>query len=428
MAKLSDKIYKREVMAVDRRSSFAVMTTGLVVGIVGLLNVALGIIAVKSGAFPSAGTSPVAPPIGVGSIFFGLLMMAAGALWVVSGVGYFTRKEWASTLALYVAPAVGVVNVIGVLNLWGFTVGIGWAALSTVSAMGSFWYISRKELASFFLISVAEHVVVVIVFAMLVYAEPVDTAKSQDESLPVTIAEMDLPEPVPPEIIPQRRAALENQPVLPKIKIQDITATDRGTEIEGTVPLLPKTVARISDPGATTVLRSPGRQEREQRYQDTVPKTNAESVLKTSKKPSLEIGPSKTTKDSPETTIARPPENPDDPSTIDDRLGPSDDVARPSFAGKLSGEIAGRKVVSWPKPPEGYKGTGGGSATIKFWVDPAGRVTNVKISKKSGSPRLDTMAMDYVWQIRFVALPKDVQHKTQEGTIPIDFELAKKAG
>ena len=409
----------------DRRSSFAIKATGLVVGIVGLLNVVLGIIAVISGAFPSAEGRPITPPIGVGSIFFGLLLMMAGALWVISAAGYFTRKEWASTLTLYTAPAIGFVNVIGVLSLWGFTVGIGWAAISTVAAMGSFWYISRKELAPFFLISVAEHVVVVIVFAMLIYAEPVEIAESQDSAIPITIAEMKLPEP--PEKILKRRVVQEDQPALPKIEIQNITATDQGVEIRDSVPLLPKTVARIKDTGSTTVLRSTGRQEREQRYQDRIPTANVESVVKTSKKPATEIGPSKMTKDNPENTFARAPENPDDPSS-DDRLGPSDDVAKPSFAGELSGEVAGRKVVSWPEPPKGFEGTGAGTATIKFWVDPAGSVIRVEISEKSGSPILDTKATDYVRQIRFVALSKNVKHRNQWGTIPIDFQLARKTG
>ncbi len=412
----------------DRNSSSVIAVTGLVIGIIGLLNVVLGIMAVISGAFPDAGGRPVAPPIGVSSIFFGLVILVAGALWVTSGAGYFTRKEWASTLALYIAPAIGVVNLIGVLHFWGFTIHIGWAAISTVAAMGSIWYISRKELASFFLIAVAEHVGVIIIFSMAIYAEPVDLLESRDTTLLVDIEVIDQPEPIPPEIIPQDRTYREKKPVLPKIEIRNITATDPGTKIETSMPQLPKTVARLRDTSEDQVLRSPRLKDREQRIQDTVATTDVESTLKSSKKPSIEIGPSEKTKDGPETTIARPPDSIRDSSSHDERIGPSDEVAKPSFAGKISGDIEGRKVVSWPKPPVGYEGTGGGSTTVKFWVDPAGSVTKVEISKKSGSPRLDTMARDYVNQIRFVALPRNVQQRAQWGEIPINFELTRGTG
>lgn len=413
----------------DKKISLAVIATAVVVGLIGLLNIILGISGVITGAFPDAEGKPITPPIGVGSIFFGLLTLATGVLWVISAIGYFRGREWSSTLTLYVAPAIGAVNIVGLLHLWGFIIHIGWAALSTVAAMGIIWYISKKELASFFLIAVAEHVAVIIIFSMLIYAEPVNTAESQDEAIPVTIETIEPPEPVPPEIIPQERATIENQPVLPKIEIQDITATDMGTEIEDAVPQLPKTAAQIRNTNAEIILRSPGFRDRDQQYQDTVPAPNMESALKSSERPSLDIGPSKTSKDNPETTIARPPESTRrDVSSPDDRIGPSDEVAKPSFAGKISGEIAGRRVVFWPNPPTEFRGTGGGTATIKFWVDPAGSVIKVEINKKSGSPNLDAIAMEYVKQIRFVALPQNVEHRDQWGSIPIDFKLTRNSG
>jgi TonB family protein len=411
-------------MEVNRESSSAITATTVVLCLIGLLNVILGIAAVISGAFPSAEGKPVAPPIGVGSIFFGLVLLAAGAFWILAGIGYLMRREWGTPLALYIAPVIGVVNVIGVLGLWGFTVSIGWAALSAVAAMAGIWYLSRKELASFFLIAVAEHAIIVVVFAMLIYAEPV--AESQDAGLMlVSMEETEPPEPVPLEVIPEERATLK-PPIMPKIEIgQDIAATDPGPEIEDVSLPVPKTAARITA-GADTILRP---YERRDRDRDTVPTVDANSVLDSSEKPVLEIGSSGMTKDTGELIIARPPDSlRDDSAPPDERVGPSDEVARPSFAGDITGEIAGRRVVFWPKPPEEYKGTGGGSATVKFWVDPAGSVIRVEISKKAGSPNLDTMATEYVKEIRFVALPGNVQHRNQWGTIVIDFELTRKNG
>jgi len=412
-----------------RKLSISVIVTALIIVMIGLLNVVLGIVAVSSGAFPSARGQLVTPPISIGSIVFGLIMLAAGALWVTSGVGYVISKEWASAMALYVAPVIVGVNVAGLISLWNFDVAIGWAALNTVAGIGNIWYISRKELASFFLISVAEHVIVLIIFAILIYGEPLDKAESSEENIIVSIETIEQQEPLLAEIIPQQRAVAEKPPALPKIRIEDITATDSGTEIEDSVPQMPKTFAADMTPGEDTVLRPPTPRERGQRYDDTAPVLNVESVLQSSKKPSLDIGPSDRVKDSPDTTVAREPKNvQNDRISPDDRVGPSDEVAKPDFAGKITGELAGRRVVFWPKPPGTYQGTEGGSAKLKFWVDPAGSVTKVEITRKSGNPRLDTVAKEFMLHVRFEELPEKVQQKAQWGEISIDFELKRKNG
>ena len=406
--------------------SIAVIVTALVIALIGLLNVVLGITSVISGALPSAEGQLIAPPIAVGSIIFGLMMLVVGALWVTSGVGYFTLKEWATTLALYVAPVIVGINIASVINLWGFSVNIGWAALSTVAGIGGIWYLSRKELASFFLFSVAEHVIVIAVFAILIYGEPVDKAESADDAMIVSIETIEQEDPPLVEIIPQERTVVEKPPALPKIQIKDITATDPGTEIEDSVPQMPRTFTETVSLGEDAVLRPPTPRERGQRYDDTTPVLDLESALDSSKKPSLDIGPSKRVKDGSETTVAREPRYiHNETLSSDERVGPSDEVAKPGFAKEITGEIAGRKVVFWPKLPGTYKGTEGGSATLKFWVDPAGSVTKVEISKKSGNPRLDTIAKEYVLQVRFEELPENVQRKAQWGEMSIDFELTR---
>jgi len=442
---------KKSLQAFSKGLSFSSAVTGLIVGAIGLLNIVLGGKAIISGASPSAEGRLLAPAIGVGSIVFGLVMLTAGALWVTSGVGYFIQafgkglseifaqaffqkachKRWASILALYIAPVIVAINLAGVLHLWGFGINIGWAALSTVAGVGSTWYLSKKELASFFLISVVENVGVIIIFAIVIYSEPVDIAESSsDKEVIVTIEKIEQREPLLAEIIPRKKATVEKPPALPKIKIESITATHSGAEIEDSAPQLPRTLAQITDTGVDMVLRSPGPRKIEQlasaQNQDTVPALDMESALESSKKPSLEIGPSEKVKEGPEVTVARPPKNVrDDVLSPGGRLGPSDEVSRPSFAGAISGEIVGRKVVSWPKQPEGYKGTQGGSVAIKFWVNPAGSVIKVEISKKSGSPRLDRIAAEYVKQIRFEELPKNIEPIVQWGEIPINFELTR---
>jgi TonB family protein len=414
----------------DERSSTASSVTGLIIGAFGLLNVVLGIMAVISGAFPSAEGEFFASSIGVGSIFFGLAMLIAGAFWVTSGVGFLTRQEWAPALALYVAPIIVAINIIGVLRFWGFAVNIGWAAINSVTGIGSIWYLSRKELASFFLIAVAEHVFVIIIFAALIYAEPGDTAaQTEDEAVLVTLEQMKQQEPLLADIITRKRTKMEEPPDIPKIEIRSVTATEPEAEIEDFTPQLPKTHAQVMDEGLDTVLRSPGRVDREQRNQDTIPAVGVESALDSSKKPVLETGSLEKKEVSREPAARTPGDIRKAVTPTDGYLGPSDEVARPSFVGEITGEIgkAGRKVVFWPKRPEGFRGTEGGSAAIMFWVDPAGNVTRVKLSKKSGNPRLDKIALGYVEQIRFEELPENFQQKVQSGEISINFKLIREA-
>ncbi|MBD3182010.1 TonB family protein [Candidatus Poribacteria bacterium] len=394
---------------------------------VGVLNVVLGIMAVVEGARPTAEAMHLTPTIKVGSIIFGLAMLIAGALWVTSAIGYVTSQVWASALALYVCPAIVAVNVIGVLGFWGFNISIGYAAVSTVTGVGAFSYISRKELASFFILAIAENVVVIAILAILIYGAPADTAEMPEENeIIVTIEEIEEEQqPLMAEIIPQNKTVAEKAPTLPKIEIQSVTDTAPGSEIEDSMPQLPKTLARVSDKGSDMVLRSATRSEREVQPQDNAPAINVDSALDSTKKPVLEIGRTQQqVKDGPRSNIARPPNRVEsDVSYPEDRVGPSDEVAKPSFAGEITGDIAGRKVVFWPKLPEGYQASKGGTTIIKLWVNPAGYVTNVKVVKKSGSPRLDTLASNYVEQIRFEALPKNYEQKEQYGEIPINFEL-----
>lgn len=403
----------------SKKSPVAVIVTGLVIGMIGLLNVVLAVGTIYN-AFLN---------VAIGSIVFGLVMLAAGALWITSGVGYFIPKEWASTLGLYVSPIIVAINLAGVLNFWGFDIKIGWAALSTVAGVGSIWYLSKKELASFFLVSVAEHVGVIVIFAVLIYGEPEGLAETRDKELFLPVDVIEQQEPLLTHLIPREMTAAEKPPTLPKVRIRSITATDPGVDIENSVPRLPRTQAQIVDTDTDDVLRSPNPKEREQPYQSTVPASDVESALESSKKPSLEIGPSERVKEGPEATIARRPEYArDDIYSPDEQLGPSDEIARPSFAGEITGDLAGRRVVSWPKLPSGSTGTEGGSTAIEFSVDPAGYVTQAKAIRKSGNPGLDRIAEEYVRQIRFEELPKRFQQIVQSGKISISFELIRKSG
>jgi TonB family protein len=400
----------------NRKVSTENTIIGLIVGLIGLLNAILAIRIVYN-AFPNAE---------IGSIILGLITLVVASLWITSAIGYFTVKKWASTLALYMAPVIVAVNITGILGIGGFNIHIGWAALSTVSGVGSIWYISRKELASFFIVSVVEHIFILVIFAILIYAKPVETAEPTEREILVTIEEIKQEEPLIAEIIPQEQAEQEKPPTLPQLKIQDITVTNQSTEIETSAPMLPKTHAQITDTGSDTIMRAPGPEEREQRYQDRTPGLSVDSVPRVSDKPALELGVSDRVKSGRESEVVRAPQyTQEGPSSSDRRIGPSDEVEKPGFVGDITGDIIGRGVVFWPKQPQGYKGTASGSATIKFWVNPAGNVTRAETIKKSGDPRLDRIAEEYVRKIRFEELPENFEQKMQYGEISISFELTR---
>lgn len=423
----------------NRKLTISALITGMIISTIGLLNVVLGIIEIVSGAFPSAEGQIVAPEISVGSIVFGLIMLIAGALWTASGFGYFIFRGWASRLALYISPVVVAVNLLGVLSLWGFSVNIGLATLSTVAGIGCIWYLSKKELSSFLLISVAEHVIIIIIFAILIYSEPVDTAESTD-SISVTIEEIKQQEPPLKKVVPpkkkvvreKKREEADKLPVLPRIELQ-IRDTEPGTKVEGSAPQLPRTFTKVMDESRDMVMRSPGprgigRGQTQLDDVSDVTRSEVESTLEKSAKSPLDMGPSGKVKKDAESRGAIERGNIQNRNIpFDERSGPSAEVAKPGFVGDITGEIAGRKVVFWPKPPEGYKGTEGGSATVKFWVDPSGSVTKAEISKKSGNPSLDNIAKNFVVQIRFAELPRNFQQKVQWGEISINFELIKRS-
>ena len=427
---------------IDGRSSSGNIIIGLVVTLIGLLNFVLGIITIISSAVPSEQGKLIASGISISGIFFGSILIFIGVLWTVSGVGLFIKSPWAYNMALYIAPVIVAINLLGILNIKGFSINIGWAAISTVTAITSIWYLSKKELASFFIISVVEHVVIIMIFAMLIYSKPVSVAETSDAII-VSIEEIRREEkkkkkpvvkkvePVLEEIKPKppKQVEPEKLPTLPKMEIQNLSAANPGSKIESAVPQIPKTYAQTMDRGGEAILRSPGVEGQERKYLDDLPKLDDKPVVYTSTKPTIGIDASTTrakeSSDSRTGSVVSRNVSSGSPNA-DSPVGPSSDIARPGFVGDITGEVAGRKVIFWPKQLEEYKGTQGGSTTIRFWVDPPGTVTRAEATKKSGIPELDRIAQNYVLQIRFAELPKHFEQKTQRGEIIIRFELTRR--
>ena len=411
------------------------LIAGLLISLIGLSSITLGIVSITSSE----------PAINIGTVVFGLLLISAGIVCIIGGIGHIFFREWASKLAFYGAIAIIVACLAGALHLGGFAVGIGYAVLIMIAAMGVMWYLSKRELGAFFLLSVAEHLIVVLIVIMLIYSGPIN-AVPEDAGVTVTIEEIKK-EPDPPLIkivSPKKKAKQENkvaqenkkkepnEPVAPpKLKIRNTTDVESGSQAMASMPKLPKTFANVTDKGAgrDLILRSPGPEKGIKRTQETVPTidNSVGSAVKGPRKaeftgvvPTFEGGKGKGGK-----TVGN--ESKYNPKNSSFPVGTSDSpgATRPGFIGDIRGEVAGRKVIFWPRLSEEVKGTEGGSATLEITVGPAGNVTKVKIVKKSGNNTLDRIAMNYVKQIRFEELPKNVQQKDQRGEIIINFELAK---
>lgn len=413
------------------------LIAGLLIVIVGVLGASLGIGSIINNALS----------LNAWIIIFGLLLLNAGIACVAGGIGHIFLRKWSSRVAFYGSLVVILISLAGVLHLGGFVIKSLYAVIVMIVAMWAMWYSSKRELGAFFLISVAEHVFVIIIVIMLIYSGPIEIIKSED-AVAVTLEEMKPEEKEPPLIklpspkkpkeekkvnIPEKKQDTNKPVEPPKLQIKMTTNLDQGSNTMASLPKLPKTFADTLDrsPGRDAILRSPGPEDNfNKRATETVtiPDKGISTAFKGVRSTSDTgvVSPFESGKGKGGTAAGRETVySPGSPSFSTESKGTTTGAARPGFIGDIRGEVAGRKVVWWPKLPEEVKGTEGGSATLEITVDPAGNVTKVKIIVKSGSPKLDRIAIDYVGQIRFEQLPKNVQQKTQRGEIAINFELAR---
>lgn len=300
----------------------------------------------------------------------------------------------------------------------------------------------RKNIFIFFLVALIEHVFIVAIVAALIYSEPPSEIQEKRDAVIVTLVEKPKEVKEPPLVVKRvkpkkttkeqksKRDQVERAnvapPPMPKIKIAE--ATSSGTD----VPLqLPNTTARIVDTGDSFILRSSEADRPSQRIGDILSTGTIDAAPKISQKPGLTavVSPGQPTGKGKSTAPqARGTDIvPYKPTTLTDRTGPSTGVAKPGFVGDIRGEIAGRRVIFWPNISGDLRDTQGGTAILEILVDPEGNVIEVKLIQKSGSPNLDRIAINFVKQIRFEALPKNVQQRNQRGEILINFELARGA-
>ncbi len=415
------------------RSRGTILFAGVLIIILGIINSFIGIMSI-------IGSSP---NITVLAVILGLLMINAGLACSIGGIGYISQKSWGSKVAFYGAIAIILTSLAGVRQIGGFIIDKLIAIVLMISATWVMWYLSERRLGAFFIISAAEHTILVLIVIMLIYSGPIEVVP--EESVPVTLVqtkqEQVKPEerfiPPKPQIKPEKKVALEDKKEEkgkpaepPKLKIKSTTDTDSGSQAIASLPKLPKTFANVLDDstGSDVILRSPGPERGVKRNQETVPVFDKEvsSAAKIAKNPEAGIVPSfDSGKGKGGVSVGRDVDfMSSGQKTNIPSSGTPTGAARPGFVGPIKGELAGRKVLRYPPEPD-VKGTESGSVTLEIEVDPSGNVIKVRIVEKSGSPRLDRIATEYVKQIRFEELPSNVQQKVQKGEVVINFELVR---
>jgi protein TonB len=412
-----------------------ILFAGILIALLGIVNAIIGVISIIESS----------SNINVWTVVFGLLMVNAGLVCFVGGVGHIFQKGWGSRLAFYSSIIIILVSLAGVRQMGGFIINTVIAVFLMISATGVTWYLSERKLGAFFIISVAEHTIVVMVVIMLIYSGPMD-AVPEEPSISVTIEKVQI-EPIKPEekFIPpkpkvkkEKKVAIENkkketgQPVEPpKLKIKNKTDVDSGSQTPVSVPRLPKTFAGVLDDGSgnEAILRAPGPEKNTRKTQDSAPvfDKTVGSAVRVSKNPEAGIVPSfNSGKGKGGISVGKESDyvSSGQKSTINTSGSPTG-ASKPGFIGDIKGELAGRKVIHWPKQPQEVKSTEGGSVTLELVVDPSGSVSKVRIVEKSGNPKLDKIATDYVKQIRFEELPSNVRQIVQRGEVIINFELVR---
>ncbi len=87
----------------------------------------------------------------------------------------------------------------------------------------------------------------------------------------------------------------------------------------------------------------------------------------------------------------------------------------------IKGPLVSRRIVERPPSPQ-IKGKVEAEIELTFWVLPNGTVGRVIPSVK-GDTELERIAIQYMMQWRFAALPKDQPQTEQWGSVPIKFRL-----
>lgn len=323
-------------------------------------------------------------------------------------------------------PGVGIAAYLTIATILPVPVFVAFLILALI-LISICWF---EKLRVFLIIALAEHIVITLAVAAVIYTKPPDN--DQERQFEVDLLELppkkeELPEEEQVQIvIPQGEEQIAVSDKLPSFQFQRTGSQYLGRpDSDIKLPNLPRTAGADINPDQ--MFSAPKTRDAEQGE-----RANSNTILPfrdAPNKPGLYGGP-----------IARDtfPEK-GNKSTSAGRIGtptskniadaPSLGASRKPGVGPggiqiTGGEVQGREVEDWPDIPE-YLGKEVGRVVLKFWVTPQGDVINVQTKLKAGDPQLEKLAKRYVEGIKFASLHKRAKQRNQWGEITIDFTKKK---
>ncbi len=287
----------------------------------------------------------------------------------------------------------------------------------------------KKGLRIFIILSLAEHVVLTGLLAAMIYTKP---AVSEDPNEGTVEVYLELPlkeEKKPEELVqdpPPRVEIAETPTKLPGFQSTYAPQSIGYPDLDQMAPGLPRTAAADLNPESFSTIQPPRTRMLEQGES-----SDARGTIRMRMTPDREgvIAPP-SARPIPEQGNKRVSSGQPGPASTRNisstpAVGSSKNIRAGRPGGiELSGEVAGRKVESWPDIPE-YKGRDIGEVILKFWVDPQGNVLRVNPERKPSDPELERLAIRFVQAIRFAPLSRRVKQREQWGMITIDFMQRK---
>lgn len=287
----------------------------------------------------------------------------------------------------------------------------------------------RKGLRFFIILSVAEHVILTVCLAAMIYTRPAVSEDPNEGTLEVILEwpveeirpeEESVQDPPPPLEIAETPVAL------PGFQSNFAPQTMGYPELDRNAPGIPRTAAADLNPESFSAVQPPRARmlDRGDNSDNSglVPMQMTPQGEGMISAPSARPIPEQGTK-----RVSTGQSGPQSTRNVADAsiVGSSKDIRAGRPGGiQLTGEIAGRRVEDWPDIPE-YKGRDVGEVILTFWVDPQGNVLRVSPERKPSDPELERLAIRFVEAIRFAPLSSRVKKRDQRGKITIDFTQRK---
>ncbi|HIB88357.1 TPA: hypothetical protein EYO57_14385 [Candidatus Poribacteria bacterium] len=291
-------------------------------------------------------------------------------------------------------------------------------------------YRKQDGLNKFFALAVVEHVVFIVIFAIIIYQEPplkVDSAPinveilvAQKKDKKKEVVELPVVNPISQEF----KTPLE----LPTLRSsQDVQSYLTSSDVSVGLPDLPQKSQLFQsnlDRTSLDVTASSG-------YKQGVSKINVDAPVRS--RSVMEVGAYQASLNrfGESDSSVRESRNGSGGRKISGKLATGGNItSRKSRVSsgrgfRISGQVEGRTIIYKPRDPEIKKELQGGFVKLSFGVQPDGSVFQVRvIENRTGV--LKQIAIEYISKFMFAPLSKNQTQVDQSGEIYVNFERVLK--